>query len=164
MRLKVLVANLWSPVFAQIDLKFCTITISDGTDSITLQIGEGNLTYSEKRNIEYTLDRGVLATGEIREGDEVPVDVSFDAIWTYLTASGTQNVEDILKSANSSDSDTCRPSAVDITVVYQPLPSECGDGWTLLLPDYRYEDISHDLRAGTISSTGKCNVKEVNFS
>lgn len=70
-----------------IDLKDCTMTIKDGStvqESISILIGEGNLTWSEKRNIEYKTDRGSLATGAVREGDQVPVDVSFEFVWNYI--------------------------------------------------------------------------------
>lgn len=163
----------WEPVYAQIDLKNATITLSDGTGTpITLEIkiGEGNLTFSEKRNIEYTLDRGIL--DEVREGDQVPMEVRLDFVWEYLTGGATTGAigtpEDFIKrrgvyAANvSSDADTCRPYAIDIIVSYVPtcsgsvvLPNE-----TITLPDFRYESLDHDLRAGTISVTGNCNVTQ----
>jgi len=73
---------------AQLDLKNATIKIKDGHDTaaeITIQLGEGTLNYTERRNIEYTLDRGAVATAAVREGDENPVEVSFDFIWDYIT-------------------------------------------------------------------------------
>ena len=43
-------AMIWKPVFAQIDLKNCTIRIADGAGHyIDVKIGEGNVTYSEHR-------------------------------------------------------------------------------------------------------------------
>jgi hypothetical protein len=171
--LKLLRSATWSAVFAQIDLKNATITLKDGTGtprSITIKVGEGNLTYSEKRNIVYTLDRGVL--DEVREGDQVPVDVSFGLIWEYITGGSTTGaigtVEDFLKKRGvyadnvSSDADTCRPYAVDVVISYVPacsgsvvLPNE-----TITLADFRWESLDHDLRAATISCTGKCNVTQ----
>ena len=153
-----LLAPAWAPAFAQVDLKFCTITISNGGASdVEIKVGEGNLTYSEKRTIEYTLDRGTL--DEVREGDEQPMDVSFDFTWTE--ASG--DIEDALMNKTgtqtSSDSDACRPYACDLVITYQPLPSSCGTGWTKTLPDFRAEDLSFDLRAGQVSCSGKCNAK-----
>ena len=70
--------TIWKTVFAQIDLKHCTIRISDGAGAyIDVKIGEGNLSYTERRTIEYTLNRGLL--DEVREGDQVPMDVSLDS-------------------------------------------------------------------------------------
>lgn len=152
-----------SPVFAQIDLKFATIVIKDGgvgsgAESVTLKIGEGNLTFSESRTIEYTLDRGLL--DEVREGDQVPVDVSFDVVWTDMKGG---DVKKIIKGEGytSTDSDACRPYACDIQVTYTPSPSGCGTPSTVTLPDFRWEKCDSDLRAGTLSFSGKCNVNEI---
>jgi len=170
---------------AQIDLKNATIKILDGTASqsggpkaIEVKIGEGNLTFSEKRTIEYTLDRGNL--DEVRLGDEVPVDVSIDATWEYIKGDDITTTNDIpqtnwlidaLKQINvcsdwlSTDADTCRPYAVDILVAYDP--GACGgstyDSKTMeiiRLPDFRWEQIDYSLRDGTFSITGKCNATQ----
>ena len=158
--------KVWVPVFAQIDLKNCTITIKDGgSESLEVKVGEGNLTYSESRNIQYTLDRGKL--DEVREGDEVPMDVKLDFTWEYLRGSGsTPSVEEALKNIGiadswvSSDTDACRPYAVDIEVLYQPTPASCGDQELITLVDFRYEKLDHDMKAGTVSVSGKCNVTQ----
>jgi len=161
---------VWAPAYAQIDLKNATLTMQDGAtpaNSITVKLGAGNLTYSEKKTIEYTLDRGAL--DEVREGDEVPMDVTLDFVWEYIAGTtgtaGIPTVEDALKNIGaavdwvSSDSDTCRPFSVDLIVSYVP---DCasGDNEVITLPDFRYESLDHDLRAGTVSVSGKCNAKE----
>lgn len=137
------------------------ITAYGKVNSITVKVGEGTLTYSEKRNMEYTLDRGTL--DEVREGDEVPMDVKFDITWDYITGDGvgTPSVEDALKKLGdaatwrSSDLDACKPYAVDVVIEYTP---DCaGDPEVITLPDFRWESLDHDLKAGTISCTGKCN-------
>jgi len=157
-------------VYAQIDLKDATIRIKDGStpaNTLTVKVGEGNLTYSENRNIEYTLDRGLL--DEVREGDQVPMDVSLDFVWDYLkgqTGSDTPTVEDAIKQRGeaddwvSTDSDQCRPYAVDIEITYAPSPVVCGDMEIILLQDFRYETLDHDIRAGTVAMSGRCNVTE----
>lgn len=167
-----ILSNAWTPVFLQIDLKDATLKMVDGTtptaNEIEIKIGEGNLTYSENRNIEYTLDRGLL--DEVREGDEVPMDVSFDLVWEFIkgdTSSGgaPPTVEDVLKNIGnaaswiSSDSDVCRPFAIDVVIEHVP---SCGVGGNvdqeiITLTDFRYETLDHDLRAGTISVSGRCN-------
>ncbi len=160
--------KIWRSVYAVIDLKDAVITIRDGgSNSVEVKIGEGNLTYSEKRNMQYILDRGAL--DEVREGDEVPVDVNMNFTWEYLRAasgSGTPTIEEALKNIGeasdwvSSDADACRPYAVDIQVLYKPSPVSCGDQETILLSDFRWEDLSHDLRGGSVAVTGKCNVTQ----
>jgi hypothetical protein len=154
---------------AQIDIKNCTILIEDGAGhSLEVKIGEGNLTYSEKRNMLYTLNAGRL--DEVREGDESPMDVKLDAVWEYISggasSDGVPSVEDALKQRGaasgwtSTDSDTCRPYAVDLSIIYSPEPEGCGDEEDIVLADFRVEEYAHDLRAGTISISGKCNVIE----
>jgi hypothetical protein len=158
---------------AQIDIRDAVIKIKDGgagsaAQEIEVQVGEGNFTWTERRNMDYLLDRGNL--DEVREGDQVPVEVSFEFKWEYITggsASGaTPTIEDALKQVGpaagwvSSDSDACRPYAVDIEVTYTP-DCSTGDVETMLFPDFRYEELSHDLRAGQISCSGQCNVTAV---
>ncbi|RLF64636.1 MAG: hypothetical protein DRN30_05240 [Thermoplasmata archaeon] len=168
MKLIGILANPQIPVYAQIDLKYATLRLKDGASAeIIIKVGEGNLSYTERRNIEYTLDRGVL--DEVREGDEVPVEVSMDLVWEWVTGGSESGdvgtVEDFLKkkgqySGNTStDSDACRPYAVDIEVEYVP---DCSveDKEYITLSDYRYEELAHDLRAGTIATSGQCNITE----
>lgn len=152
---------------AQIDLKNATVIIRDGStpvNSVTIKVGEGNLSFTEKVNRTYTLDRGALS--EVRNGDESPLELKFDMVWEYYkgghTSDGVASPIDALKKANaastwtSSDSDTCRPYAVDIVVRYVP---DCtGDEEEITFADFRYESLAFDLKAGSISCDGKCNV------
>lgn len=157
----------WEPAFAQIDLKDATITIQDGASaSIAVKVGQGNLTFTERQNIEYTLDRGVI--DEVREGDEVPMEVSFAFTWLYVdpasggSIGGTVTIEDAFKQTGaasgwtSSDADICRPYAVDIVIALAPDCDAVSDS-TITLPDFRWEQLEHNLREGTISVSGKCN-------
>ena len=166
MKLKGLLSAVEIAVLAKINLKDAYIKLFDGATSanvLIVKIGEGNLTYSEKRNMEYSLDRGNL--DDVREGDDVPMDVSMDFVWEYIlgnTADGG-SVEDFLKQRGqfasnvSTDSDACRPYAVDVVVEYMPDPFDCGDKETITLPDFRYEELAHDISAGSVSCTGRCN-------
>ena len=168
--INILEAYTWQTVFLQIDLKDAILSIKDGAAaSIDVKIGEGNFTYTERRTIEYTLDRGLL--DEVREGDEVPVDISLDFVWEFITGgavSGAQpSVEDALKRIGaaaawvSTDTDSCRPYAVDLLITHTPgctgssTPTE-----TITISDFRYEQLAHDLRAGTVSVTGRANVTQ----
>ena len=149
---------------AAIDLKRTTLVVKDGASgSITVKIGEGNLTFSEKRNMEYVLDRGILDT--VKEGDQVPVEVKFDFMWEYISGStvGTALRDIVSGSSNytSTDTDACRPYACDIEVTYQPVPSTCGDSEVITFPDFRMESLDYDLKAATVSCTGKCNVTRI---
>lgn len=180
--MKLLNSAIWSPAFAQLDLKNCVIKLKDGSgNELTVKIGEGNLTYTETRTIEYTRDRGVL--DEVREGDEEPVEVSMDFLWEYLKGpsssstvttgtsdTGTPTVEDALKQQGaaahwtSSDSDECRPYALDIEIVNTPSPTACGDKETILLSDFRYESLAHDLSEASVAVTGRCNITKATIT
>lgn len=137
------------------------------THSLEIRIGEGTLTFDEKRKIEYKLDRGRLFS--VRQGDEEPMDIRFDFIWEFLTAvgsSGTPTIEDALKNRGeasdwiSSDTDDpCAPYSVDIIVRYRP-PCDGIDGENIVLPKFRWEGLNHDAKAGTVAVTGKCNTVE----
>lgn len=154
--------------FAVIDTKNVTIRVKGGGvgESITVKLGAGNLTYDEKRNMDYQLDRGLLDT--VREGDEVPMDVKLDSQWETLTAESggdAPTLEDVLKRRGlaadwtSTSSDPCEPFAVDIEII-NVLPCSEEDPEKIILPDFRYESASHDMKAGTVSFSGKCNAKE----
>ncbi len=151
-----------------IDIRNSTIRIRGGTpgEFIDVKIGEGNLTYDERRNMTYVRDRGRLST--VREGDDEPMDVRIDAMWEHITGAGggaTPTVEDALKKRGdasgwtSASSDACEPYAVDIVILDVP---PCGGDTpeTIILPDFRYESIAHDLRGATLAISGKCNAKE----
>lgn len=150
---------------AQIDLKDATIKILDGTtptpNEITVKIGEGNLTYTEKRNIEYVKDRGELDT--TREGDEEPTELSIDAVWEEITASAglPPSIKDAIKGVGEastwvSTGGDCEPYAVDVVV---EVDVSCGtvEDEQLTFSEFRYEQVDHDLRAGTFAISGMCN-------
>jgi hypothetical protein len=131
---------------------------------LAMKIGEGNMTYDEKRTMEYKKDRGKLDT--VREGDEEPIDVKLDVQWEWLSSAGTDTYptsEEVLKREGlasawvSSSADPCEPYAVNIVVEYDP---ECqgNPAEIITLRDYRWESLNHDLKAGTLSTSGKCNV------
>jgi len=154
---------------AQININNCTIKIKDGTtptpNEIAVSIGEGNVTFSEKKTREYINDRNSL--DEVRDAPEEPMDVSIDAKWDYLVGSSTSGADPSIREALdqtgnastwiSTDSDACRPYAVDIEIHNDTTPSTCGDEEVITLPDFRWETRDLDLRAGTIAISGKCN-------
>jgi hypothetical protein len=136
----------------------------DGQNSLTVKIGEGNLTYSEKRAVEFTRDRGILDT--VRNADEDPMDVSLDAIWEFITAEsgGAVTIEDALKKVNSAAAwvstadDQCQPYCVDIEVHNAPNCTGVDDE-IIMIEEYYYESLDHDLREGTIATSGRANRK-----
>ncbi len=138
-------------------------------NEIEIKIGDGNLTYSEKRNIKYIKDRGRLST--VRQEDDEPVEVKMDAIWEFIKASSGQipTIEDALKKRGeasdwvTSAADTCEPYAVDIEVLYTP-PCSGEQKERITLVDFRWEQFEHDLRQGMFSVSGKCNATEASVA
>lgn len=147
----------------KVNLKDFTLKIKDnGSNEITVKIGDGNLTWTETKNREYLLNRGLL--DDVIDGDQVPVDVKFDFTWLNIKAStgATPTVEDVLKKRGeaaawvSSDSDSCRPYAVKLLFTHTPA---CGSAQKedILFSTFRYESLEHDSKAGSISCAGKSN-------
>lgn len=136
---------------------------------LQIRIGEGNASWTEKRPITYVKDRGKLDT--VREGDEEPVEVKIDATWVFLKASTgqTPTIEDVLKKRGeastweTSSDDACEPYAVDVVIEYTP-PCTTEQMEIYVLKDFRYEEMAHDVKAGTLSLSGKCNVVEADVS
>jgi len=157
---------------AQFDLKNAIVRLVDGTspaNSLDIKIGEGTVTFDETVVREYVRDRGVLDT--VRNGQQEPMDVRLDLLWEFLKGETTTLItpEDALKkrggaaSWTSSDSDQCAPFALDIEIWYDPL---CSTDMIeqIILPDFRYEKLSHDTKAGTIQCSGKCNATEATIT
>lgn len=152
---------------AQINIKQCVIRLADknGTNHIDVKIGEGNLTYSEKKPRKYIKDRGLLDS--VRDDDDDPLELKLDATWEFITSASGEpiTIEDALKQRNgasgwvTTSDDTCEPYALDVILIYTPVCPGV-DPETLTFPDFRYESIEHDLKAGTFAISGKCNVTE----
>lgn len=134
-------------------------------NQIDVKIGDGNLTYTENKEYEYQLDRGDLDT--VREGNEVPMDVTIDFVYEFVTTGTGEKITpvDALKGTGgaaewvSSSSDPCEPYAVDIEVEHVP---PCGGAQeeVTLFPDFRRDSLEFDLSEATISVTGRCNAAE----
>lgn len=150
------------------NLKNAILKIKDGTGTpltLTVKMGEGNLTYSEKKPRIYIKNRGHL--DDVEDGDDEAMEVSFEGKWNFLLSVTGEplSIEDVLKKRGlasswvSSDSDPCRPYAVDLELTFTPV---CGAVNTevILFPDFRYESLEHDAKGKTISCKGMCNATE----
>ena len=151
----------------RIDLKNTVITLKGGdSEELIIKLGDGNLTFRATKNREYFLDRGILDS--VRDGDEVPVEITMDCVWEELQGSAgstaaTPTPYDVFQHEGgavdwvTSATDTCEPFAVDIELVHTP---DCTTfaAETILFADFRYESIDGDPKAGTLSVSGKCNI------
>lgn len=154
----------FTPGLAEAELDNAVINFE--SRELIVKIGEGNLTFNEKRTIEYKRNRGRL--DQTRLGDEEPIDVSFDFWYEFLTASTglTPSIEDVLKKRGeastwitSDQDDACQPYSIDIEINYIPLCTG-EDKELVTLAKFRWESLNHDLKAGTISCSGKCNITQ----
>ena len=125
---------------------------------IEVEIGEGNLTYSEKRALDYVTNGNDIS--EVREADEDPLDLKMDFTWKRVSddfAALIDKIDNRTGTQTSSDAIECRPYAVDVKLRYPDaciVPSEKD----INFDDFRYESLDYDIKAGTISVSGKCNI------
>lgn len=140
-------------------------SVTFGGRKLEIKVGEGNLTWTENRPRMYIKDRGNLDT--VRDDDQEPVDVKFDFVWDWLTsvAGATPTIKEAIKQTGNAanwlttSEDVCEPYCCDVEVFYDP---NCGDynSERVMLREFRYESLEHNLRDAQISCTGKCNVVE----
>ncbi len=130
-------------------------------NAVYVKVGDGNLTYSEKRNLTYIRDRGFLDT--VRKGDDEALDVSLDFTWEFLASPSGEppTVEEALKQIGNASTwvstsvDACESYAVDIVMLN--IPPCATDAESITLPEFRWNSVSHDMRGGKISVKGTCN-------
>lgn len=162
------------------DLSDATVQIlgGGGGESITVPIGEGNLTYSVQRTREFKLDRGNL--DQVRNGDDVPMNVTIDGNYDYITGDGAEvTILEALEneefdgsdfvdlgwtSADTRSGHECDPFCVNIVVTFDPTTRCAGlvgnPVETLTFRYFYFTNVSFDSNAGTLNITGDCNSRK----
>jgi hypothetical protein len=145
-----------------------SVVLTFGPNALTLHIGEGDLTWTEHRNIIYVTDRGLLAY--TRLGDQTPTDVAFEFIWDFITSNvgggEPPTMSEALKQIGacstwvSSAADKCQPYAVNVIINYIP-PCPGIDREIITVNDFRYEELDYSAKDAKVSVKGKANVQEV---
>jgi len=133
---------------------------------LAIKVGEGNITWSEKKPREFKLDRGRL--DQVRNADEVPMDVSFQLMYEELTASSGDppTPSDALKRRGaavdwvSTNPDPCAPFSINIRLDHIPPGCTSFETERVVIEQFYYESLDHDPKAGTISCAGKSNKTE----
>lgn len=133
---------------------------------LQIRVGEGTLTWSEKKPREYKKDRGILY--EVRNADEEPMDVTMSFMYELLTAStgDPPTPSDVLKRRGeaadwlSTASDQCSPYCVNIRLDHSPAGCTTFEVERVVLPFFYYESLDHNPKEGMINVQGKCNAKE----
>jgi hypothetical protein len=142
-----------------------TAVITFASQEVEIKVGDGDVTYTENTEYIYDLDRGDLDT--VREGDQVPMDVSFDIVYEHITTGTGETIApmDALKRKGSatewvsSATDKCEPYAVDIEITHTP---PCGTSETEVttFPDFRSEGREVSYADSVVSISGRCNAVE----
>ena len=135
------------------------------SQQLEVKIGEGNITYTEKSDYTYLLDRDNLDT--VKEGKDVPLDIKWDSVYEFITTGTSEEITpmDALKGINGASEwityskDPCEPYAVAIEVQQVP-PCSTAESESTLFPDFRSEQREVNFKDATISINGKCNVTQ----
>lgn len=133
---------------------------------IEVAIGDGDLTWTEARELIYDLDRDQLDT--VRLGEDQPLEVELAFTFEYVTTESGQAITpvDALKRIGeasewvSSSSDLCEPYAVDFYVVHC-VPCGTDQDQDFLFQDFRYESLEYSIQDASIAVSGRCNVTDV---
>jgi hypothetical protein len=139
------------------------VTLAGNT--LKLKVGEGNLTYEEKRTMEYVREKRSVGAGFVRTGDDDPTDVSIDLIWEFISsdAGDPPTPDEVFKKIGGASSwvtsgtDPCEPYSVDVTILYTP-PCSGVKRERIVLKEFRWESISHDTKQGMLAVKGKCKI------
>lgn len=148
-----------------IDLKDCVFIFRDGTPStpneLEIKLDEGNMTWTETRNIIPVKDRGEL--DYIKEGDEenckVNIQCRFDALKSssgdFVTPHEFLKKEGAASAYLTTDGD-CAADAIDIIV---KVKSKCStvQHQIITFSSFTYNELGGDFRAGTLSVQGMLN-------
>lgn len=140
---------------------------------LEIKVGEGTITWSENSPREFKLDRGLL--DQVRDADQVPMDVSFQLMYEALTASNPSTDPptpmDVIyrrgaaASWVSTNPDTCAPFCFNIRMDHSP--PNCGSAFPTertVLPMFYTEKKDYDPKQGMISISGKCNAVKANVT
>ena len=133
---------------------------------LQIAIGDGDLNWTEAREMIYDLDRDILDT--VRQGQDQPLEIDLAFTFEYVTTESGQAITpvDAVKRIGeasewvSSSSDLCEPYAVDFYVIHC-VPCGSDEDQDLLFQDFRYESLEYSIRDASIAVSGRCNVTDV---
>jgi hypothetical protein len=132
---------------------------------LQIAIGDGDLAWTESREMLYDLDRETLDT--VRQGAEQPLEIDLAFTFEYVTTESGQAITpvDAVKRTGeasewvSASSDLCEPYCVDVYVIHC-VPCGSDQDQDLLFQDFRYESLEYSIRDASIAVSGRCNVTD----
>ena len=152
---------------AVFSLKDTTIKIKGGgvAEEVEIKVGDGNISWTESRELEYLKDRGQLDA--VEETEENPVEVEFTIRWEFFRVVGSITPYDALTHQNDAANwattdqvDPCGPKSVDIEIAWLPA-CDTEDQEIYTLQAFRYTSINPSGTDRQISVSGSCNVRHV---
>ena len=129
---------------------------------IEIRIGDGDLSWTEAREVLYDLDRDIL--DDVRLGPEQPLELNAAFVFEWASTGTGEPVSpiDAIKRINeaaewvSSDSDQCRPYAIDV-VVDHVVPCGTNQDQRFAFEDFRWDSLEYSIQDAAITLTGRCN-------
>ncbi len=129
---------------------------------IEIRIGDGDLSWTEAREIIYDLDRDIL--DDVRLGPEQPLELNAAFVFEWAATGSGEAISpiDAIKRINdaaewvSSDSDQCRPYSIDV-IVDHVVPCGTNDDQRFAFEDFRWDSLEYSIQDAAITLTGRCN-------
>lgn len=129
---------------------------------VEIRVGEGDIAWTESREILYDLDRDVL--DDVRLGPEQPLEVNSSFVFEWASTGTGEAISpvDAIKRIGeatewvSSDSDQCRPYAIDIVVDHE-VPCGTNQDQRFTFEDFRWDSLEYSIQDAAITLTGRCN-------
>lgn len=132
---------------------------------LEIKIGDGDISWTEGRELLYDLDRGRLDT--VRLGDEQPLAVEIQFTFEYITSQSGKPITPLeaikgIKAASewvSSSDDLCEPYACNIRV-RNCVPCGTDHDEDIVFPDFRWESLDYSVADASVGVSGQCNATE----
>ena len=129
---------------------------------IEIRVGDGDLSWTEAREVLYDLDRDIL--DDVRLGPEQPLELNAAFVFEWASTGTGETISpiDAIKRINdaaewvSSDSDQCRPYAIDV-VVDHVVPCGTNQDQRFSFEDFRWDSLEYSIQDAAITLTGRCN-------
>ncbi len=129
---------------------------------IEIRIGDGDLSWTEAREIIYDLDRDIL--DDVRLGPEQPLELNAAFVFEWAATGSGEPISpiDAIKRINdaeewvSSDSDQCRPYSIDV-IVDHVVPCGTNQDQRFSFEDFRWDSLEYSIQDAAITLTGRCN-------
>jgi len=136
---------------------------------VEIRIGDGDLSWTESREVLYDLDRDLL--DDVRLGPEQPLELNSAFIFEWAATGSGEAISpvDAIKRIGaadewvSSDSDQCRPYALDI-VVDHVVPCGTNQDQRFTFEDFRWESLEYSIQDASITLSGRCNRTDATVS